>query len=213
MNTSNMSFSKCSFSLRQFFVKSGLLSSRFFISKFCIVNFQTIGMNLSFKFTSGSQESLLCIHASTLQILPLRVGDLFVFQEPVSQHLPDSESLDNASFSPWTARCAKEIPSLSENVSWLDFLLCENSAASCPALSRKWDELDTEFSRKEWCTRDRSALASLSCKYSGEASIFLIWSSSKSDSGGVSWCSQLNHKSTSCSACGRESVWPLWSCL
>ena len=31
---------------------------------------------------------------------------------------------------------------------------------------------------------DRSALASLSCKYSGEASMYRICSSSKSDSGG-----------------------------
>ena len=57
-NTSNVSFSKCFFSLRKLFVKPGLLSSRCFISTICIFNFRTIGTNLSFKLTNGTVKKV-----------------------------------------------------------------------------------------------------------------------------------------------------------
>ena len=46
MNTSLVSFSKCSLSLRQFFMKLGLLSSRCFIFKVRMVNFRAVRLKL-----------------------------------------------------------------------------------------------------------------------------------------------------------------------
>ena len=89
MNTSILRFSKCSFSFRQFFMKSGLFSSGCFVSKISMVNFHTIGLNLSLKFTTGTVSPLwLCIPASVLQILPLRANGFFALQELISYHLP-----------------------------------------------------------------------------------------------------------------------------
>ena len=65
-----------------------------------MVNFHTIGENLSLKFTKN-----------TVEIISYHFG---------------LTSPDNASFSPCAARCAKGIPSLSELDSSLDFLQCEN---------------------------------------------------------------------------------------
>ena len=48
-----------------------------------------------------------------------------------------SEILTQLPFSPRNARCAKEIPSLWERDYWLDFLLCEDTAAGLPELPRK----------------------------------------------------------------------------
>ena len=82
MNTSNVSFSKCFFSLRQVFVKPGLLSSRFFISMICIFNFPNDWNEFVFEVHGcNSQESLFYILASILQILHRRADDLFVPQE------------------------------------------------------------------------------------------------------------------------------------
>ena len=121
-----------------------------------------------------------------------------------------SESLDRVSFSPWTARYAEGIPSLSERDSWLDFLLCENTAAGLPAPVRKWDELDLSF----LCRSDKLVivrylpLSPLSTVVKSAYSIIAHhpnpiqkWKSQ---------CSQLNHKSMSSSVCGRTLVWTLY---
>ena len=59
MNTSDLSFSKCSFSVSEFFMQSGFLFSRFSIALIgTIDNFQTIGIKLSLKFTNASFKSI-----------------------------------------------------------------------------------------------------------------------------------------------------------
>ena len=58
MDILDASVSKCFFSLSQSFVKSGLLSSRFFIPTIDAIQFETIVMILSLKFTNASVESI-----------------------------------------------------------------------------------------------------------------------------------------------------------
>ena len=84
----------------------------------------------------NSQERLLYILVSTLPMLPLRVDDLFVLQEPISQHFPIQRVwIEHRLLLELVDVLKKCI--LSERASRLDFLVCENTAASLPAYSRK----------------------------------------------------------------------------
>ena len=87
VNTFHMRFSECSFSLRQSFVKPSLLPRDVSHPIQCLFGQSPYDWNeLVFEnLELNSRENLLCILASVLQILPLRV--LLSFS--------DSESLDS----------------------------------------------------------------------------------------------------------------------
>ena len=74
-------------------MKSGLLSSKFFIPRIYVIHFQTIGMSLSLKFTNASIESInFTFLLQDFGFLLLRVDDLFVLQELISQLLPNQRT-------------------------------------------------------------------------------------------------------------------------
>ena len=72
MNTSDLSFSKYSFSLSLFFMKSGLLFSRFFIALIRTIDFQMIGIKLSLKITNRTVEKICA--AFLLSLIRFRKG-------------------------------------------------------------------------------------------------------------------------------------------
>ena len=200
-----MSFSECFLSLRQFFVKSGLLSSRCFISKIFKVNLHTTGMNLSLKFTNRTVEKIRS--AILLQNFGSGLsasGWSLCFSSASVAAFSDSESLDGASFTPRTARCAKETPSLLEFGSWLDFLLCEDagcrSLCTCPEVRWTWHWVFSVGVINSWSVDTCLSPSVVKPAYpviAHRENPIQEWESQ---------CSQLNHKSMSCSVCGRTSV-------
>ena len=144
-------------------MKSGFVFSRFFIALI-----GTIDIKLSLKITNFRTSDVACARKI-----------LHVLQEMISSKFPGyllmslrknvlcrKVLLDSTSFCMTTALRGSHSPSLQDS--------------TCSFGSQM--NLTLSF-------RDRSALASLSCKYSAEASRVRICSSSNSDSGGVAMLS------------------------
>ena len=109
-------------------MKSGLLSSRFFIPIIYVIHFQTIGMSLSLKCTDASVKSInftfllqdfrFCFCEFMISLFfKNQSRSFFQITEPGESFVFSFNLVMSASFSPRTAWCAKEIPSLSESVS------------------------------------------------------------------------------------------------
>ena len=153
------------------------------------MHFQSPNISLLMKFTNASVKRfhfVFLLHEFRSHFSKQTIS---VFIKKRFRNICGDRESDERFITPKNLLMSEEKSPLSEKASRFNQFWLENNATCLPVLIGYWDELYIKFARSEWQTCDRSALASRSCRYNGEASRARSCSSSTSDSAGVAMLS------------------------